>query len=46
MSIESAIYFIIHGILTLGATITFLVRLEGRLVRLETKIEYIEKKLP
>jgi len=40
------LYLTIHAIITIGAIIAFLLRLEGRIVRLETKIEYIEKKLP
>ena len=40
------IYLLFHAIITLGAIITFLLRVEARIVRLETKMEYIEKKLP
>lgn len=37
------IYMALHAIVTIGAIITFLLRLEARIVRLETKMEYIEK---
>jgi len=40
------IYLTGHAVITLGALITLLLRIESRTTRLETKMEYIEKKLP
>lgn len=43
MTTEIIIYLVSHAILTLGAGITFLLRIEHRLTRLETKMENLEK---
>jgi len=43
MNTETIIYLVSHAIITLGAGITFLLRIEHRLTRLETKMENIEK---
>ena len=45
MTFELSVYLLIHAIVTIGALITFLLRQEHRLTRIETKMEYIEKKL-
>ena len=36
-------YFIIHGIATLGAIVTFVIRVEHRLTKLETMVDMIFK---
>lgn len=46
MSNLELIYLAIHGMATLGAILIFVLRIEHRITRLETKMEYIEKKLP
>jgi len=38
-------YLAIHGILTLGLVVGFLIRIEHRLTRLETKVENLERHL-
>lgn len=43
MNIETIIYLVFHAVITLGAGITFLLRIEHRLTRLETKMENFEK---
>jgi len=37
-------YLVIHGIITLGAVITFVVRVEHRLTKLETMVDLFFKK--
>jgi hypothetical protein len=36
-------YIGLHGLTTIGAVLTFLIRIEHRLTRLETKMENFEK---
>jgi hypothetical protein len=43
MTLEIIIYLVFHAVITLGAGITLLLRIEHRLTRLETKMENIEK---
>lgn len=43
MTLEIIVYLISHAVITLGTGITFLLRIEHRLTRLETKMETIEK---
>jgi hypothetical protein len=43
MSIEIIVYLVSHAVITLGTGITFLLRIEHRLTRLETKMENIER---
>lgn len=38
------VYLVVHATITLGGLILFLLRWEHRMTRLETKVEYIEKK--
>lgn len=37
------IYLVSHAVVTIGAGITFLLRIEHRLTKLETKVENFEK---
>ena len=46
MTTEVIIYLVFHAILTIGGGITFLLRIEHRLTKLETKMENVENKLP
>jgi hypothetical protein len=39
-------YLIVHGISTIGGLFVFLLRVEHRITRLETKVELMEKKIP
>jgi hypothetical protein len=43
MTTEIIIYLVSHAIVTLGTGITFLLRIEHRLTRLETKMENFEQ---
>jgi len=43
MTAEMIVYLVSHAIITIGVGITFLLRIEHRLTRLETKMENIEK---
>ena len=43
MNIELISYLIIHGIITLGTIITFVVRVEHRLTKLETMVDMFFK---
>jgi len=46
MSIETILYMALHGVTTIGAIIVFIIKIEHRLTKLETKMEQVEKKLP
>ena len=43
MNVEYTTYLVIHGIVTLGAIVTFVVRVEHRLTKLETMVDLFFK---
>ena len=44
MNIETITYLLSHAIITLGAVFGFLLRIEHRITRLETKMESLEQR--
>jgi len=46
VSVIELVYLGFHGIATIGTIMIFLLRVEHRITRLETKVDFMEKKIP